>query len=182
MNVGNYLRSALWDAMTKEKETQEKWHTVLRRFDDFGKICSIRKADAQIDLLLRRLEEEILFKFKIAPGGNEPAVGLQSTLSDLWVIGSYDLINSVSGIISPTEKQFPKIVELLHRLGAVRTAMSEYRGIHVGGKAPMLKMLCHETGSMMWLSAGSNLKPMNAISRRVLSDQILSIFDETPAS
>jgi hypothetical protein len=154
-----------------------------------------------MDLLLRVLEQEALERTS-ASSSNEFDISddIMITMAQAWVLQSYEVIRAANSQSWRRGETFEKLKTLKHRLGLVRIAIAKAEiqdqkasspevilDVVDGDRDPKPYMndgsyivprgVCGVTGAVVWWPVDITRMTTVEISRRDLSDELLSLFD-----
>lgn len=200
MSVRARLETAFLQALAAQQELHEKWVRVsfqLGRGSNPYQMMFMQP-DGRMDLLLRAVEAETLAAMS-RPQEDEPnfSLEIQYTLSRYWILSMYELLRS-------SNRESEEIKALHRRFELIRIPLAKFQiaqdrhkpTIFLGrygdgpeqeadayswkdGRVPYMprQVVCNQTGSIAWLPVDYETQSEVFISRRMLSDEVLRIFN-----
>lgn len=129
MVVSNTVAHALVEALTKYKDLQPRWISVLGKLlGGHGAIGLLRyQSDYRIDLLLRAMEDE---RPTLAEPTDEPAITLallagavQGALTRYWIFSAYEALRMAKNLAAG--KADPKLRALYERFRIIRIPLAK---------------------------------------------------------
>ncbi|QKC97279.1 hypothetical protein [Mesorhizobium sp. NZP2298] len=200
--IADEIGFAIEAAMAKQPDLANRWVLMTHRMTEkYGSIQPVlNHADCMLDLAIRCMEDEHLAGATESPKPRKSSIlaaTMQIALSRLWVLSSYETLRTVRD--TPIGKADERLHLIYRKFRLIRVPLAKMRVANADFiKAPMdvatagnkskitlspqhtyilPAVLCGQTGSVLWHAIDTKSKATAQITRRELSDELLSLLE-----